>query len=231
MNKKTLVPLIGVAFAVALVATGIFYGLFASRLGSGGSDAQIAVAARDLERGTVLAEADISMKGWPAASVPEGAFPTAAAAIGQSVIDPIHKGEPILQARVASKETGGALGIPVGMRAVSIHLAEPRGIAAMLKTSHRVDVQLISLPGQSPELKTILQNVTVLRVDPGVEGNSNPVITLLLPPLESDEVALADASARIRLLLRHPLDDAAPSLPRQTLPPLFLKNTVAPAKK
>jgi hypothetical protein len=58
--KRNMVPLLGIAFVVAIISTGVFYGLFAGKLRSS-SDLPghaIVVAARDLDRGTVLQPGD-----------------------------------------------------------------------------------------------------------------------------------------------------------------------------
>lgn len=120
------------------------------------------------------------------------------------------------------------MGIPAGMRAVSAQILDSAGVVAMLQPGRRVDVQLVSPSGAPPELKTIIQNVEVLRVDPPAEGRMNPVVTLLTRPEEADAIGLGDSNARLRLVLRNPLDSAQPALPRQTLPPLFQKT--APAR-
>jgi pilus assembly protein CpaB len=226
MNKKTLVPLLGIAFVVAIVATGIFYGLFSARLQSK-PNAVVLVAARDLDRGAVLAAGDVKLEERP--SAPEGSIGAVERGVGQTLLEPVRKGDPVLASAVSGEGTGGGLGIPTGSRAVSIHLGENQGVAGMLRPGHRVDIQLLSLPGQAAELKTILQDVAVLRVDAPGEARSGPVVTLLLPPLEADEVTLADTAARLRLVLRNPLDRGIAPLPRQTLPPLFQKDSAAKA--
>ena len=58
--KKNLVPLLGIAFVVAIISTGIFYGLFVGKLKSASVPSQsIVVAARNLDRGTALQAADV----------------------------------------------------------------------------------------------------------------------------------------------------------------------------
>src|SRR5277367_1245239 len=55
--KRNMVPLLGIAFVAAVVATGVVYGLFGGRLRAKAPEMagqSIVVAARDLDRGTVL---------------------------------------------------------------------------------------------------------------------------------------------------------------------------------
>ena len=65
---------------------------------------------------------------------------------------------------------------------------------------------------REPELRTILEGVPVLAVNPQPEASSQganlPAVTLLTNPADADVLALADSGARVRLALRNPLDDA-----------------------
>jgi pilus assembly protein CpaB len=225
--RKNLVPLLGIALVVAIVSTGIFYGLFVSKLRSSpdiGSGPQVVVAVRPLERGTVIRPTDIKLASWGSPEAPSGAYTTADKLAGLTVVDAIQQNEVVLNTRVASPDGGGAgLGIPAGMRAVSTHVSDSGGIVAILKPGHHVDVQLVSQPANNGELRTILQNVTVLRVDNTTDGRSLPVVTLLVGPEEGDALGVGDSLARIRLTLRNPVDGETRSLDRQTLSPLFQK--------
>lgn len=107
------------------------------------------------------------------------------------------------------------LGVPQGMRAVSVQVADSSGVIAALKPGHRVDVQAVYSPPQNQfevELKTVLQNIEVWRVNPSPEPMPGrhplPVVTLLVTPADADILALADAGARLRLALRNPGDPA-----------------------
>ena len=66
MKKNNLVNLLGIAFVVAILSTGIFYGLFVNKLSSNaGSGKTIVVAARPLKPGTILQAADVKTIPWP----------------------------------------------------------------------------------------------------------------------------------------------------------------------
>jgi len=227
--KRNLVPLLGIAFAVAIVSTGIFYGLFAGRLKSGGSSEpvqSIVVAARKLERGATIEAADVKVIPWGGAELPQGAFTALNQVTGQALLGPVEESEAILQARLVSRKSGAgaALGVAPGMRAISIRATDSTGIVSMLRPGHKVDVQLVA-PGQKAgfELRTILQNIEVLSVSPqqGDGRSSAPVITLLMSPQGADMAGLGDTTARLRLTLRHPLDESTPSLDRVTIPSIL----------
>src|SRR6266446_8540963 len=157
--KRNLVPLLGIAFVVAIVSTGIFYGLFVGRLKSGSSSpaASIVVAARNLDRGAALQPADVKLTPWGSAEIPKGAFSTLDQINGLTLMTSVEENEPILQDRVASAKGGGAgLGIAKGMRAVSVHATDSSGVVSILRPGHKVDVQLVASQGPMPELRTIL---------------------------------------------------------------------------
>jgi pilus assembly protein CpaB len=218
--KKNMVPLFGIAFVVAIVCTGVFYGLFAGRLRSKPVELAgqpIVVAARDLDRGTVLKAGDVQVSQVRGALA--GSYAKVDAVVGATLLEPVQQNEPLLQSRVASRDpkAGGASGgIASGMRAVSIRVAESSGLMGMLHEGSRVDLQAVSERSGASELRTVLQNVEVLRVSPQLEpvGNNRPpvpVATVLVPAEYADLIAVADSGARIRIALRNPLDEATPS--------------------
>ena len=221
--KRNLVPLLVIAFVVAIISTGIFYGLFVARLRSGpiSTGKSIVVAARNLDRGAVLEVADLKLVAWGGADTPQGAFTAVSPVAGFTLIAPLQENEPVLQSRVASRTSGAGagLGIAPGMRAISIHATDSSGIVTILKPGYKVDVQLVS---NQAELRTILQNIEVLAVNPVGDGHgANPVITLLVDPGDADMAGLGDSTAHLRLALRNPLDDAKADLSRVTVPAIL----------
>jgi pilus assembly protein CpaB len=221
--KRNLVPLLVIAFVVAIISTGIFYGLFVARLRSGPSSPEksIVVAARNLDRGTVLQAADVKLAAWGGADTPQGAFTAVGPVAGLTLIAPLQENEPVLQSRVASPTSGAGagLGIAPGMRAISIHATDSSGIVSLLKPGYKVDVQLVSTQA---ELRTILQNIEVLAVNSAGDGHgASPVITLLVDPEGADMAGLGDSTAHLRLTLRNPLDDSKPDLRRVTVPTIL----------
>ena len=87
--KKNLVPLLGIAFVVAIVSTGIFYGLFVGRLKTASAPApSIVVAARNLDRGASLQSADVKLTAWGGAAIPEGALTSWSGSDGRGPLAP-----------------------------------------------------------------------------------------------------------------------------------------------
>jgi Flp pilus assembly protein CpaB len=217
MKQNNLAKLLGIALVVAIIATGVFYGLFVNKLSSStGSGKMVVVAAKPIPVGTVLAEKDVQSIPWPVEQTPAGAFEAARQVAGHTVLEPLAQGEPVLAVRLASADRGsGGSGVPSGMRAVSVHVSDSSGVLAQLGPGQKVDVQVLitrkSTNGE-PELRTILEDVPVLSVNPQLESSSQgsnlPAVTLLTNPADADVLALADSGARVRLALRNPLDNA-----------------------
>jgi len=135
------------------------------------------------------------------------------------------KHEPVVAAKLASKEAGAGLApvIPDGMRAVSVRVNEVIGVAGYVLPGTRVDVLATASPnGQSQEVTTklILSNVQVLTAGTRMEQDQEKgkpmqvtVVTLLVFPEQSERLALASTEGKIQLALRNPLDMSAPVTP------------------
>ncbi len=242
MNRR-LLTVLGFAFVVALGATLLFYGLLARRIGSVRSAPpleRIVVAARDLQRGVLLKEADVKTIGWAASALPKGAFKEEKDVVGRGVISEITQGEPVVEARLAPREAGAGLApaIPIGKRAVSLRVNDVVAVAGYVIPGSRVDVLITgNVPGQTqqgPELKTILQNIEVLaagtdiRRDAEGKAVSVPVVTVLVTPEEAETLSLASNETRIQLVLRNPLDANKTEPPGTAVARLF-RGGVAPA--
>jgi Flp pilus assembly protein CpaB len=170
-----------------------------------------------------LKPADLKLSPW-AGATPPGAFGTIETAAGKTLYSSLEENEPVTAARTASDKANGGLGIAKGMRALSVHVVDSAGLIPFLRAGHRVDVQVIK-GRNTPEanLRTILQNVEVVSVQPPDNSNLNAsvTVTLLATPQDADRVALADSGANIRLLLRNPLDNDDGARPGMLLAALF----------
>jgi Flp pilus assembly protein CpaB len=213
MKKNNLLKLLGIAFVVAIVTTGVFYGLFVNKLSSSTSGGKnVVVAAHPLKTGALIAAADLRTIQWPDAHLPKGTFETPEQVVGKTVFDYIGEEELISDTHLSSRQSGGGSGVPDGMRAVSIHVTDSTGVIAMLRTGQKVDVQIVlGKAGTEITERTALENLQVLSVQSAPEGTSQgtilPAVTLLAGPAQADVLAAADSGARVRLTLRNPLDD------------------------
>src|SRR5882724_3410438 len=106
--KKNLVPLLGIAFVVAIISTGIFYGLFVGKLKSASMPAgpSIVVAARNLDRGASLQAADVKLATWGMPAAPPGALTAVKQVDGLTLIAPVQENDPLLLSYAASRTSG-----------------------------------------------------------------------------------------------------------------------------
>lgn len=185
----------------------------------------VVVAAADLALGTELKKEDLTVINFPAGAVPAGSFTKPNDVIGRGVISTIVKNEPVLSAKLASKEAGAGLPpvIPDGMRAVSVRVNDVIGVAGYVLPGTRVDVVCTESPtNQSSDAtsKVILSNVQVVTAGTRMEQDQDKgkpvqvtVVTLLVYPEQSERLALASTEGKIQLALRNPLDTGAPETP------------------
>ncbi|MCC6362772.1 MAG: Flp pilus assembly protein CpaB [Bryobacterales bacterium] len=239
-KKKSLVPLFGVAFIVAIVSTGIFYGLFVGKLNSASvataGSGTILAASTAVPAGSVLKQEDLKSVPWTAAAPPAGLVTKLEDAVGQTLVEALAQDEVLPVSKLASKSGGGALtasrGIPNGMRAVSLMVQDSAGVVAMLKPGNRVDVQVVgsvnSQFNNEPQLRTILENVKVLTVprEPQLQSGRGTIITLLASPTEAAVLGLADSTSKIRIVLRNPIDEKKENLGAVALGNIFRQGVV-----
>jgi Flp pilus assembly protein CpaB len=217
--KKSIAPVIAIAVAVAIACTGLFYVLVASRLSTGaeaGSRRLVLLAARDVSRGARLTQGDVKATEWTGQEMPLRALGVSSKVDRLTAIQDIEAGQPLTEDQVASDRGRTGLGIPKGMRAISVQVHDSSGVLSLLKPGHRVDVQAVYVRGPlDGSLRTVLENIEVLRVSSaGQDKSALPVVTLLVTPAEAEVAGLADAIARVRLVLRNPLDqDRAATAP------------------
>lgn len=208
--RKNIVPLLGIAFVVAVLCTGLFYGVFASRFGvthaASVPEHPVVVASHDLSRGLVLKAEDVRIDQLATGATPKGMLTKPDELAGRTLVVAAPEGTPILQSMLSTAAEDRE--IPVGMRALTLRPADSSSVLAVLQPGHRVDVQAWSDRGGEPHLRTILQNVEVL----AVPRNGDAVvtaITLLVPAAHVDAVALADSAAHVRIALRSAADETS----------------------
>jgi pilus assembly protein CpaB len=185
----------------------------------------VVVAAADLALGTELKKEDLTVMNFPKGQMPAGSFSNPSEVLGRGLIVPIVKNEPVLAAKLASKEAGAGLPpvITEGMRAVSVRVNEVIGVAGYVLPGTRVDVLATASPTASPQdttSKVILSNVQVLTAGTRMEQDQEKnkpmqvtVVTLLVYPEQAERLALASTEGKIQLALRNPLDQGAPETP------------------
>ena len=222
--RKNLIPLLAIALVVAVLSTAVFYGLIADRLepaksasaSTGPPPTAMLVAARNIDRGKLLESGDvrISEHSCPAG---QSCVKDVGSALGRATLDPLVEGQTLSES--ALSRPAGASGpssiIPVGMRAVTMHVADSLGVVQMVRAGDRVDIQIIAArdPGNTNpgalEIRAVMPAVEVLNVGPPEIGsplNGRPVVTVLLSPADAGRVSLADTVGRLRIVLRNRQD-------------------------
>jgi pilus assembly protein CpaB len=185
----------------------------------------VVVAAADLQIGAEVKKEDLTVVDFPAGRAPQGSFSKVTDVVGRGLIVPVVMHEPILNAKLASKEAGAGLPpvIPEGMRAVSVRVNEVIGVAGYVLPGTRVDVVATASPTNEradTTSKLILSNVQVLTAGTRMEKDQDQgkpvqvtVVTLLVAPEQAERLALASTEGKIQLALRNPLDQGAPATP------------------
>jgi pilus assembly protein CpaB len=185
----------------------------------------VVVATANLSLGRQLRREDLTTVDWPASAIPEGAFEDPAAIVERGLIVSVVKNEPILPAKLASKEAGSGLPpiIPAGQRALSVRVNEVIGVAGYVLPGTHVDVLTTANPSSRAEdvtTKVVLSNVEVLTAGTRMEQDTNDgkpiqvsVVTLLVTPEQAERLTLASTEGKIQLALRNPMDTASPETP------------------
>jgi pilus assembly protein CpaB len=202
----------------------------------------VVVAASDLELGAALKADDLRVVQFPDGQAPEGAFTATEELIGRGVVSPMVKNEPVLPAKLASKEAGAGLPpiIPEGMRAVSVRVDDVIGVAGYVLPNTRVDVLATASPtdqNSDTTTKVILSNVQVVTAGTRIDQDQDnkpvqvTVVTLVVAPEQAERLALASTEGKIQLALRNPLDQGNPETPgvkKASLVGTVAKMTAAP---
>jgi pilus assembly protein CpaB len=236
MNKRKLILLIGAlifAFACALGARSLFRsgssptGLVAQAAPAG---PDILVATRALPVGTIITSDAVRYQPWPSelvnqAYVIKGQQPDQQGLVGTVVRYPITAGQPITQGALIKPNDRGflAAALAPGMRAISISITAPAGVAGFVFPGDRVDViltQEVKSASDAPPLRaseTIVRNMRVLatdqKTDKTVDAEGKTVVTafsnvtLEATPKLAETIAVAQTVGTLSLSLRPIADD------------------------
>ncbi len=179
----------------------------------------VVIAGADLGTGQRLAREGLRLVDWPEDAVPEGAFTSIEALLGERppvVLTDIRRSEPIMAHRLSPHGARGGLParIPEDMRATTVSTNEIRGVAGFVQPGDYVDVLHTTTLGRvdnRPVTRLILKNVRVLGIDQqsATEDDETHVAratTLLVSPPDGQRLALAQRTGEISFMLRNELD-------------------------
>lgn len=219
MNRRLMTILL-CALVISAGASYIVYRLVGTQMNTRGTvaTARVMVAARTLQIGTVIQQADLKAGDWVGAP-PAGIMTAPDKVIGRGVVSTIYEGEPVMDTRLAATGSGGGLAatIPPGMRACAVRVNEVVGVAGFVVPGMRVDILIAGNPPglgatAGPQVKTLLQNIEVLSAGTNIQKDNEgkpvqvQVVNLLVTPEQAEVLSLASNETRIQLVLRNPLD-------------------------
>jgi pilus assembly protein CpaB len=237
---RRFVIVVGLSLIWAFLVSAAFYRMAGTRHPSGPQPQKpIVVAIEPMTVGTVIKPTSVKLSGVPEGFFPNGAFSRIEDVLERPVISPIQPDEPIVEARLAARGSGGGLAplIPPGLRAISVRVNDVVGVAGFVLPGMRVDVLVTGLPPghEGMMTATVLQNITVLsagqtiQVDAKSQSINTPVVTLLVTPAQAEALTLANNEGRIQLILRNSSDQQVAATAGRELRELYGLAKEAPA--
>jgi pilus assembly protein CpaB len=203
-----------VAIGVAAIATfGVYRVLENTKASSRIATRPLVVAAKNIPEGTAIDRSAISVREWPVATVPAGAFASADSLIGRVTRVAVFEGEPLVPGRLAPSGTGPGIEVKItpGKRAMALRINDVAGVSGLIQPNSRVDV-LVNIrdvqDGGKQVAKLFMENMRVLSVGTRVErdaaGNAIQATTAALEvtPEEAERLAVAVNQGSIQLVLR-----------------------------
>jgi len=186
----------------------------------GGEKVRVAVANTEIELGARLTTEMVRLVEWPQASVPQGAFADPTQLDGRVVTANLHRGEPVLESRLAPVGTKGGLSavVPDGKRAMTVRVNDVVGVAGFALPGTFVDIMVNTQEegGKRNDQdhtvsKIVLERILVLAVaqEADRDGTKPKVVnavTLELTPKDAEILDLARSVGTLSLVLRNQAD-------------------------
>ncbi len=182
---------------------------------------QVLVASQPLAFGTVLTPQNTKLVGWPAGSLPEGAFRTAIGVVNNPkgprvALRPLVVGEPILASNISGADGRASISalLPDGMRAVAVGIDAVSGVGGMVSPGDVVDVLVTRKmagegAGNEDQMTDIvLEKIRVIAIDQVADNKATDPKVAKTATLEVDAVgaqmiALAQEVGTVSLALRN----------------------------
>ena len=180
----------------------------------------VVVAAAAIAQGKPLTPEMLKMSDKPVERPPEGSYLDSSKLLNRVVKEGFTAGEPIVEAKLASKDAGLSSLIAQGNRAITVRVNDVIGVAGFALPGNYVDVivstQKDAPPGErSNELnvsKIVLERILVLAVAQDVgRDESKPrvvnAVTLEVTPAQAEHLDLARSVGTLSLALRNQFDN------------------------
>lgn len=181
----------------------------------------IVVLAKDVPMGSVIAADMLQVAEWPKKNLPIGSFSDNSKPVGRVATAALIRGEPLLDARLASEGTKAGLSAIVtpGKRAMTVAVNDVVGVAGFVLPGTHVDVLINTRsdgPNGKPISKIMLSQILVLAAAQEVDRNaSKPVVTnavtLEVTPEQAEALDLARSVGTLSLVLRNQNEKSAAS--------------------
>ena len=186
----------------------------------GGEKTRVAVANVEIELGSRLNPEMVRLVEWPQASVPPGAFTDATKLDGRVVTAGLHRGEPVLESRLAPVGSKGGLSavVPEGKRAMTVRVNDVIGVAGFALPGTYVDIMVntqqdgVQRNDQDHSVsKIVLERILVLAVAQeadrdGTKPKVVSAVTLEVAPKDAEILDLARSVGTLSLVLRNQTD-------------------------
>ena len=156
---RRFVIVVGLSLIWALVVSVVFYRA-AARVGKKRpfvAEKPVVVAIEVLPFGAVIRPESVKLAQIPEKLFPRGGFSRIEDVLDRPVMSPIQPEEPVVEARLAVRGSGGGVAplIPPGMRAISVRVNDVIGVAGFVLPGMRVDVLVTGRPpGPDAALRT-----------------------------------------------------------------------------
>lgn len=203
-----------VAIGIAAIATfGVYRVLENTKASSRIATRPLVVAAKNLAEGAAIDRAAVTVREWPVATIPAGAYSSTDSLIGRVARVPIFEGEPMVPGRLAPAGTGPGIEVKIspGKRAMGVRINDVAGVSGLIQPNSRVDVlvNISSDGGRGRQVsKLFMENMRVLsvgtKVERDAEGKAIEATTAALEvtPEEAERLAVAVNQGSIQLVLR-----------------------------
>ncbi len=192
----------------------------------------VIVASGDIVRSVPLTAEQLQVREVPKDLAPKGALTRVEDAVGRVALYPLAKHQIILGHQLAKAGSGRGVtsAIPKGMRAFNIQNTKVSGAASgFLQPGDKVDVLAVNQnanrsPGGATAV-TLLSKIEVLAVDQSITPSAEDAkvnlkelrsVTLLVTPVQAEQLTQAQTNGSLQVTLRNPEDEKAE--PNKTTP-------------
>jgi pilus assembly protein CpaB len=203
-----------VAVGIAAIATfGVYRVLENTKASSRIATRALVVAAKNLPEGSAIDRSALSVREWPVATVPAGAYASPDSLIGRVTRVAVFEGEPLVPGRLAPSGTGPGIEVKItpGKRAMALRINDVAGVSGLIQPNSRVDV-LVNIRNEAKDgrlvSKLFMENMRVLSVGTAVERDAEgkaiqaATAALEVTPQEAERLAIAASQGSIQLVLR-----------------------------